>query len=86
MNFLNAYAHTYLKEEIWDEHIIQKLDPFRHFLEVAAQCNGKIINYANIARDVGVDDKTIKSYYSILEDTLIGFFLEPSIKIHLESA
>jgi predicted AAA+ superfamily ATPase len=44
---------------------------------VAAQCNGKIINYANIARDVGVDDKTIKTYFSILEDTLIGFFLEP---------
>ena len=75
--FLNSYAHTYLKEEIWDEHIVQTLPPFRKFLEVAAQSNGKIINYANIARDVGVDDKTIKSYYAILEDTLIGFFLEP---------
>ena len=74
--FLKAYAHTYLKEEIWAEHIIEKLDPFRRFLEVAAQNNGKIINYSNIARDVGVDDKTIKSYYTILEDTLIGFFLE----------
>jgi predicted AAA+ superfamily ATPase len=75
--FLQAYAHTYLKEEIWGEHFIRQLDPFRRFLEVAAQCNGKIINYTNIARDVGVDDKTIRSYYSILEDTLIGFFLEP---------
>lgn len=75
--FLEAYAHTYLKEEIWDEHIIRKLDPFRRFLEVAAQNNGKQINYSNIARDVGVDDKTVKSYYQILEDTLIGFFLEP---------
>lgn len=75
--FLNAYAHTYLKEEIWGEHLIRKLDPFRRFLEVAAQSNGKIINYSNIANDVGVDDKTIHSYYSILEDTLIGFLLEP---------
>lgn len=74
--FLHAYAHTYLKEEIWNEHIVRQLDPFRHFLEVAAQCNGKIINYSNIARDVGVTDKTIGSYFSILEDTLIGFFLE----------
>lgn len=73
--FLTAYAHTYLKEEIVQEHIIRKLDPFHKFLEVAAQCNGKIINYTNIARDVGVDDKTVKSYYSILEDTLIGFTL-----------
>ena len=75
--FLQAYAHTYLKEEIWGEQLIRRLDPFRRFLEVAAQCNGKIISFSNIARDVGVDDKTVKSYYSILEDTLIGFFLEP---------
>lgn len=74
--FLNAYAHTYIKEEIWGEQIIRKLEPFRRFLEVAAQCNGKIINFSNIAKDVGVDDKTVKSYYAILEDTLLGFFLE----------
>jgi len=77
MLFLQAYTQTYLKEEIWNEHFINKLDPFRRFLEVSAQCNGKIINFANIARDVGVDDKTIKEYFAILEDTLIGFFLEP---------
>lgn len=75
--FLEAYSHTYLKEEIWGEQFVRKLDPFRRFLEVAAQCNGKIVNYSNIARDVGVDDKTVKSYYQILEDTLVGFFLEP---------
>lgn len=75
--FLRAYADTYLKEEIWNEQVIRKLPPFRRFLEAAAQSNGKIINYANIARDVGVDDKTIKEYYCILEDTMIGFFLEP---------
>lgn len=75
--FLRAYADTYLKEEIWNEQVIRKLQPFRRFLEVAAQCNGKIINYSNISRDVGVDDKTIKEYFHILEDTMIGFFLEP---------
>ncbi len=75
--FLQAYALTYLKEEIWAEQLTKKLDAFRKFLEVAAQCNGKIINYSNLARDVGVDDKTIKEYFSILEDTLIGYILEP---------
>ncbi|MCE2982100.1 MAG: AAA family ATPase [Parachlamydia sp.] len=74
--FLRAYGDTYLKEEIWSEQIVRKLPPFRKFLEVAAQSNGKIINYANIARDVGVDDKTIKEYFNILEDTMIGFYLE----------
>ncbi len=74
--FLDSYSHTYIKEEIWAEQFIKNLDPFRKFLEVAAQMNGKIINFHKIALDVGVDDKTIKKYYSILEDTLIGFFLE----------
>lgn len=74
-DFLESYAHTYLKEEIWAEQFIKDLDPFRKFLEVAAQMNGKILNISKIARDTGVDDTTIKRYYSILEDTLIGFFL-----------
>lgn len=75
--FLRSYAHTYLKEEIWAEHIIRDLKPFRRFLEVAAQGNTQIINFSNVAKDVGADSKTIQSYYQILEDTLIGFLLEP---------
>lgn len=79
LRYLQAYTYTYLKEEIWAEHLVKNLDPFRRFLEVSAQSNGKIINYANIAQDVGVDDKTVKEYFSILEDTLIGFILEPFV-------
>jgi predicted AAA+ superfamily ATPase len=75
--FLTTYAQTYLKEEIWYEQFVRKTDPFLHFLEVAAQVNGEIINYAKLARDTGVDDKTVKNYFSILEDTIIGFLLEP---------
>lgn len=73
---LRAYALTYLKEEIVVEQLVRKLDPFRRFLQVAAQANGKTVNFSNIAKDVGVDIKTVQSYFSILEDTLIGFFLE----------
>lgn len=73
---LRAYALTYLKEEVMVEQLVRKLDPFRKFLQVAAQTNGKIVNFSNIAKDVGVDTKTIQSYFSILEDTLIGFYLE----------
>lgn len=75
--YLHAYANTYLKEEIWAEQFIKELDPFRNFLESAAQSNGKIINFANIGKDVGVNEEMVKKYYSILEDTLIGFFLNP---------
>ena len=73
--YLRAYALTYLKEEIVAEQIVRRLDPFRQFLEVAAQANGTIVNYANIARDVGADPKTVMSYFGILEDTLVGFLL-----------
>ena len=75
--FLKSYSQIYLKEEIWSEHIIRKLDPFRRFLEIAAQTNGEIVNYTNISKDTGADVKTIQSYFNILEDTLIGFMLEP---------
>ena len=75
--FLKSYALTYLKEEIWAEHFLRNLDPFRKFLEIAAQCNGQVLNYANIARDVGVDPKTVQSYFQLLEDTLLGYMLEP---------
>lgn len=76
-DFLKSYSHTYLREEIWNEHIVRKLQPFQRFLEVAAQTNGKLINYSKIARDVGVDTKTVQEYYIILEDTLVGFMLDP---------
>jgi len=74
--FLRSYASTYLKEEIWAEHLIERLEPFRKFLPIAAQMSGEVINYASIARDVGVRDKTVKTYYEILSDTLLGFYLE----------
>jgi uncharacterized protein len=73
--FLRAYVKNYLREEIQIEQLVRNLHPFRDFLEVAAQCNGMIINHAKIARDIGVDDKTVRNYFSILEDTLIGFYL-----------
>ena len=74
--FLSTYANTYLKEEVWSEQLVKKLDPFRKFLAVAAQQNGKVINFARIARDVLVSDQTVMQYYQILEDTLVGFYLE----------
>lgn len=73
--FLKSYIQTYLKEEIVSEQIIRKLNPFRNFLQVAAQQSGQIISYSKISQDIGTDDKTIKNYFSILEDTLLGFFL-----------
>ena len=73
--FLRSYAITYLKEEIQSEQIVREIDPFRRFLEVAAQCDGQIMNAAAIGREASVNDKSVIRYFDILEDTLLGFRL-----------
>jgi len=70
--YLESYCHTYLKEEVVAEQLVRNVRPFRKFLEVVAQQDGEIINYSKISRDIGVDDKTIVTYFEILEDTLVG--------------
>lgn len=77
VSFLRSYAEVYLKEEILVEQIIRNVPPFRRFLEISAANDTDLINYSNIARDINSDPKNVANYYSILEDTLLGFFLEP---------
>jgi predicted AAA+ superfamily ATPase len=76
MDFLRSYSHTYITQEINEEQVIRRLDPFRRFLYVAAQMSGKIINFSKIAREVGTNTPSVISYFQILEDTLLGFLLE----------
>ena len=72
---LKAYIGDYLQQEIAEEAIVRRLDAFTRFLQVAALSNSEIVNYTNIAQDCGVSSKTVKEYFTILEDTLLGFFL-----------
>jgi predicted AAA+ superfamily ATPase len=73
--YLYAYVSTYLKEEIILEQVLRQTDPFSRFLEVAAQSHGENISFSNIAKDVGISSVSVKNYFDILVDTLIGFFL-----------
>jgi uncharacterized protein len=75
--YLMSYVTTYLKEEIQAEALTRKLGAFQRFLAVAAQGNGQMMEYANIARECSVPASTVKEYFQILEDTLIGNFLWP---------
>ena len=72
---LAAYVDIYLKEEIKAESIVRNLDAFQRFMEIAALTNGEIVNYSNIASDCGVSSVTVKEYFSILEETLIGYMI-----------
>lgn len=73
--FLQSYAFTYMKEEVAAEQLVRHVDPFRNFLRIAAEQSGKIINHSSIAKQLGIDHKTVVNYFSILEDTLLGFYL-----------
>ncbi|MCF8253740.1 MAG: DUF4143 domain-containing protein [Bacteroidia bacterium] len=72
---ISAYIGNYLKDEIAAEAKIRNIQSFSRFLEAAAFSNGEMVNYANIAADCGVSPPTVKEYFQILEDTLIGRFL-----------
>jgi predicted AAA+ superfamily ATPase len=74
---LNAYVFDYLKEEIQAEALTRNMPAFSRFLDSAAATNGMLLNYSNAAREAGVSVKTIREYYQILEDTLIGRQLPP---------
>lgn len=70
-----AYVGVYLNEEIREEAISRKLTSFTRFLETAAFSNSEMVVYKNIAQDCGIDHRTVKEYFQILIDTLIGYFV-----------
>ena len=74
---LRSYVLDYIQEEIQAEALTRNIPAFAKFLDAAALTHGALINYSNIARDCGVNAKTVREYYQILEDTLLGHTLEP---------
>lgn len=72
---IQSYIGDYLQQEIVEEAIVRRLDAFTRFLQVAALSNAEIVNYTNIAQDCGISSKTVKEYFTILEETLLGFYL-----------
>ena len=69
---IQSYVGDYLKEEIVAEALTRNIPAFSRFLEVAALTNGQMLNYTNIARECGITSPTVKEYFQILEDTLVG--------------
>jgi predicted AAA+ superfamily ATPase len=72
---LRSYVTDYIKEEVMAEGLTRNLPAFSSFLSVAGLADTEVVDYSNIARDVGVSSATVKSYYEVLEDTLLGRFL-----------
>ncbi len=78
---IQAYIGDYLQQEIVEEAVVRQLDVFTRFLQVAALSNTEIVNFTNIAQDCGVSSKTVKEYFSILEETMLGFYLPAYTKV-----
>ncbi|MBU1186304.1 MAG: AAA family ATPase [Acidobacteria bacterium] len=74
---LRGYVRDYLKEEVFDEGLTRNIPAFARFFDAVGYSHGELINYSNIARDCGVDAKTVKEYFQILIDTLLGRMVEP---------
>jgi len=72
---LNAYIANYLKEEIAAEGLVRNLPVFSNFLNLASLSDTETVNFSTIARDCGVSSETVKQYFQILEDTLLGRWL-----------
>ena len=72
---LQAYAGSYLQEEIVAEGATRNLPAFSRFLKVAALCNSQIVNFTNISNDAQVARTTVYEYFEILKDTLILYEL-----------
>jgi predicted AAA+ superfamily ATPase len=77
IDILNAYVDIYLREEVQAEGIVRQIGAFSRFLDMAASQFGEIVNYSSIARECQQAVMTVKTYYEILVDTLVGFRLEP---------
>ena len=74
---LAGYVVDYLKEEVFDEGLTRNAAAFSRIFDALAFCHGELVNYSNIARDCGVDAKTVRTCFDILVDTLLGVRVEP---------
>ena len=77
---LQAYVGNYLQQEIQEEAQLRNLRTFARFLDVAALTSGEMVNFTNIAGDCGISSPTVREYFSILEETMFGYFVPSFVK------
>ncbi len=74
-SLIGSYVGDYLREEIAAEALTRNVPAFARFLEASAFSNGQTINYQNVAAECGVSAVSVKEYFQILVDTLVGRFV-----------
>jgi len=74
-DYLKSYIHVYLREEVMQEGLIRNAGAFARFLQIASFSQGSTLNVTEIAREVGIERKTVEEYFQITEDLLLSFRL-----------
>ena len=72
---LHAYIDLYIREEVQMEGLTRNIGNFARFLEAASFSHGAVLNISNIARECGVERKTVEGYLHVLEDLLLSYRL-----------
>lgn len=79
-DYLQSYVRIYLDQEIQQEGLTRRLNDFSRFLEVASFSQGQVLNTSNVGRDAEIQRMTVKGYFRILQDLLIGYMVPPFTK------
>ena len=83
---LAAYVDSYLTEEIAAEGAARNIPAFARFLNTAALTNAQLVNYTNIANDAQLPVQTVRQWYDVLTDTLLGYQVGPFSKTEKRKA
>jgi len=75
--WLGSYVQTYVQRDVRQIKNIANLALFSRFVRICANYAGQILNRDEMARQVGVDTKTVLSWLGLLENSYILFQLTP---------
>jgi predicted AAA+ superfamily ATPase len=75
--FYRSYVQTYIQRDVKDILNIGSETDFMRFLTAIAARTGQMLNYADLSRDIGIDNKTVKSWISVLETSGLVYLLKP---------
>ena len=75
--FYKSYLNTYVERDLRSLSSLHDLSKFRTFLQLAAGRVGQLVNMTLLGNDCGIDQKTVKAWFALLETSYIAFFLKP---------
>ena len=84
--FFSSYIKTYLERDVRELSAVHDLNAFRRFMVACAARTGQMLNYSNIADEIGKDATTVKKWIAILEASGIVYLLEPYMSSALKRA